>query len=95
VSDDRAEEPADVDTMTDERPEDPTKSTVRYRPDASPYDRARGWEAKCHRPGCGDPFGWTWHLNWWHAMGRAWAHLRTCQAIAYANAMDHADGQRS
>lgn len=70
--------------MTDQCTEEPAKSTVRYRPDASPYHWSRAWEAKCHRPGCGDPFGWTWHLNWFHAMGRARAHLRECQALKWA-----------
>lgn len=67
--------------MADERPGDPTKSTVRFRPDATTWN-GRPWEAKCWRPDCGHPFGWTWHLTWWSAMGRAYAHLLECPAFA-------------
>lgn len=51
------------------------RSTVRYRPEESPWP-GRNWEAKCWRPSCVDAHGWTWHMSWWNAMGRAWHHLR-------------------
>lgn len=52
------------------------KTTVRYRPDDSPWE-GRGWEHHCNRRGCTNVLtAWTWHLSWWGAMGMAWAHLR-------------------
>lgn len=68
--------------MSTERAGDPTKSTVRYRPDATTWP-GRPWESKCWRPDCGHPFGWTWHLTWHSAWGRAWKHLLECPALVH------------
>ena len=51
------------------------KAKVRFRPQRSPYGPTRPWEAKCLDPKCStDTHAHTWHLGWYHAMGRVAAH---------------------
>lgn len=53
------------------------RSKVRFRPQRSPYGPGRPWEAKCLDPKCSaDTHSHTWHLDWYHAMGRVHAHRR-------------------
>lgn len=56
------------------------KTTVRFRPENSPWKGTwggRGWEHHCHRPQCvGELSAWTWHLSWLSALGMAWSHIR-------------------
>lgn len=68
--------------MTNELDGDPTKSTVRFRPDDTTWE-GRPWEAKCWRPDCGHLFGWTWHVTWQSAWGRARNHLLECPALVH------------
>lgn len=57
-----------------------TRSSVRFKPESTPW-LGRPWEARCHRPGCErDEVAWTWHLSWWHAMGRVGEHIRAAHS---------------
>lgn len=50
------------------------KSRIRFRPAETTWP-GRPWEHKCLAPACADDiFAHTWHLSWWHAMGRMRAH---------------------
>lgn len=54
------------------------KTTIRRRPENTPWGGDLVWEHRCHRPECErkrELSAWTWHHSWHSALGRAWRHI--------------------